>query len=63
MTSEPDGSVPEVVERWERAVHDPGLYDLEVDTSTQTPAACAQAIRRRVDAGSPTAFAALAERR
>jgi chloramphenicol 3-O phosphotransferase len=63
VTSEGDGSVPDVVHRWERAVHDPGLYDLEVDTSTQTPAACAVAIRRRLDAGPPTAFAALAERR
>jgi chloramphenicol 3-O phosphotransferase len=63
VTSGPDGTVPGVVQRWERAVHDPGIYDLEVDTSAQTPAACAGAIRRRLDAGPPTAFAALAERR
>jgi chloramphenicol 3-O phosphotransferase len=64
VTSEGDGSVPDVVHRWERAVHDPGIYDLEVDTSTQTAAACAVAVRRRLDAGPPpTAFAALAERR
>ncbi len=63
VTSAPDGTVPDVVHRWERAVHDPGIYDLEVDTSTQTPAACAVAIRHRLDAGPPTAFAALAERR
>jgi chloramphenicol 3-O phosphotransferase len=63
VTSAPDGTVPDVVRRWERAVHDPGVYDLEVDTSTLTPAACAEAIRRRLDAGPPGAFARLAERR
>ena len=62
VTSEPDGSVPEVVRRWERAVHDPGVYDLEVDTSAQSAEVCAEAIRRRLEAGPPTAFAALAER-
>ncbi len=34
VTSGPGGEVPDVVRRWERAVHDPGIYDLEVDTST-----------------------------
>lgn len=29
--------VPEPVLRCHRAVHLPGIYDLEVDTSTQTP--------------------------
>jgi chloramphenicol 3-O phosphotransferase len=62
VTSEPDGSIPPVVLRWERAVHDPGLYDLEVDTSTTSPEVCAAAIRRRVGEGPPTAFAALATR-
>jgi chloramphenicol 3-O phosphotransferase len=61
-TSEPDGSVPPVVVRWERAVHHPGLYDLEVDTSTSTPGACAAAILRRVRQGPPVAFATLAKR-
>ncbi len=41
-------------------MHDPGIYDVEVDTSTSTPEECAQAIRRRVEAGPPTAFATLA---
>jgi chloramphenicol 3-O phosphotransferase len=62
VTSEPDGSVPEVVKRWERAVHDPGIYDLEVDTSTASPEACAAAIVRRLAEGPPLAFAALAAR-
>ena len=60
VTSGPDGSVPEVVERWERAVHDPGIYDLEVDTSAASPEACAAAILRRLAEGPPVAFAALA---
>ena len=42
----PDGSIPDVVLRWERAVHDPGMYDLEVDTSTSSPDECAAAILR-----------------
>jgi chloramphenicol 3-O phosphotransferase len=62
VTSEPDGSVPEVVRRWERAVHDPGLYDLEVDTAAQSAEGCAEAIRHRLADGPPVAFAALAER-
>ena len=37
VTSAPDGTVPDIVGRWERAVHDPGLYDLEVDTSRPRP--------------------------
>jgi chloramphenicol 3-O phosphotransferase len=60
VTSEPDGRVPDIVRRWERAVHDPGLYDVEVDTSTTTPEACAAAIVRRVQEGPPVAFGELA---
>jgi chloramphenicol 3-O phosphotransferase len=61
--SAPDGTVPEVVSRWERAVHDPGIYDLEVDTSRASPEACAAAVARRLAQGPPVAFAELAERR
>jgi chloramphenicol 3-O phosphotransferase len=55
--------VPEPVLAWQAAVHDPGLYDMEVDTTAMTPAACAAAIRRRLDEGvaSPTAFERLAK--
>ena len=42
--------------RWERAVHDPGVYDLEVDTSVRSPEECALAIRARLVQGPPTAF-------
>ena len=56
--------VPAPVWRWQQAVHVPGVYDLEVDTSVLTPAACAEAIRRRLEDGpAPTAFAELAARR
>lgn len=62
-TSEPDGSIPDVILRWERAVHDPGIYDQEVDTSTASAEDCAEAIVRRREAGPPVAFAALADAR
>lgn len=55
--------IPEPVLAWQAAVHDPGLYDMEVDTTAATPEACAGAIRRRLEAGlpSPTAFERLAK--
>jgi chloramphenicol 3-O phosphotransferase len=62
VRSDPDGTVPEVVSRWERAVHDPGVYDLELDTSRASPEACAAAIARRLEEGPPVAFAELAQR-
>jgi len=41
--------------------HRPGIYDLEVDTTPLSPAACAAAIRRRLDDGpQPSAFQQLA---
>ena len=40
-------------ERWQREVHQPGIYDLEVDTSVMSPAECAAAIRQRLDTGPP----------
>ena len=47
--------------RWQQAVHDPGVYDLEVDTSALNPEACADLIRRRLEGGPPgTAFERLA---
>ena len=62
LTSTPGGGVPEAVRRWPREVHDPGIYDLEVDTSVLTPAECAEAIRRRLEDGPPpTAFRRLLE--
>jgi chloramphenicol 3-O phosphotransferase len=51
--SSPGGGIPDLVRRWETAVHTPGLYDVEVDTSVLLPEACAAAIRRRLDEGPP----------
>lgn len=53
--------VPEAVQRWQEAVHQPGIYDLEVDTSVMTPEDCAAAIGRALAAPpSPSAFEKLA---
>ncbi len=61
-TRGPGGEVPDAVVRWERAVHDPGVYDLEVDTSVGSPSECAAAVEARTEAGPPTAFRELARR-
>jgi chloramphenicol 3-O phosphotransferase len=56
-----DGSVPVPVRRWQEAVHTPGIYDLEVDTSEYSPAECANTIRQRLESGPPpSAFQRLA---
>ena len=44
-----------------QAVHVPGIYDLEVDTSVLRPEACAERIRHHLEAGPPaSAFERLA---
>lgn len=54
--------VPAPVRAWQREVHLPGIYDLEVDTSQLSPAECAEVIRRRLaDGPPPSAFRRLAE--
>jgi chloramphenicol 3-O phosphotransferase len=61
LTSTPGDAVPLPVRRWQCSVHQPGLYDLEVDTSKLTPADCAAAIRGYLrDGPASTAFARLA---
>ena len=61
LTGTPDDAVPEPVRRWQEAVHLPGLYDLEVDTSILSPEQCAELIRTRLSGGpGGTAFALLA---
>jgi chloramphenicol 3-O phosphotransferase len=56
-----DGSVPKPVVLWQQAVHEPGIYDLELDTSVLNPEACAGVIRRRLEDGPPaSAFKRLA---
>ena len=51
--SPPEAPVPKPVRLWQREVHIPGTYDLEVDTSVLSPEACAAAIRQRLDHGPP----------
>jgi chloramphenicol 3-O phosphotransferase len=48
---------PAAVRRWQEAVHAPGVYDLEVDTSVLSAQACAAAIAERLlQAPRPTAL-------
>jgi chloramphenicol 3-O phosphotransferase len=62
---QPEGTendpIPPPIALWQREVHIPGIYDLELDTSEMTPEACAAVIRLRLDDGPPaSAFAQLA---
>ena len=57
-----DASIPAPILAWQAQVHQPGIYDLEVDTSIKSAQACAEEIRQLVDRGvpHPTAFERLA---
>jgi chloramphenicol 3-O phosphotransferase len=56
-----DAPIPAPVRLWQEAVHIPGIYDLEVDTSASSPEACAALIRQRLEDGAPAvAFQRLA---
>ena len=56
-----DAPVPQPVRLWQQAVHNPGIYDLEVDTSVLSPEACAAVIGQHVEHGPPpSAFQRLA---
>ena len=56
-----DSPVTDAVQLWQREVHVPGIYDLEVDTSLLSPEECADVIRRHLDDGpAPSAFQRLA---
>jgi chloramphenicol 3-O phosphotransferase len=56
-----EGSIPQPVHLWQQAVHVPGIYDLEVDTSALSSEACAALIQQRLTDGLPaTAFQQLA---
>jgi len=53
--------VPEAVRLWQQAVHVPGIYDLELDTSMLSAEECAAVIHQRLaDGPPPTAFQRLA---
>ncbi|MBD2729375.1 chloramphenicol phosphotransferase [Nostoc sp. FACHB-892] len=43
-----DSLMPHPVQLWQREVHIPGIYDLEVDTSLLSPGACAEVIRQHL---------------
>ncbi|BCL39452.1 chloramphenicol phosphotransferase CPT family protein [Nostoc sp. MS1] len=61
LVSTADSPVPNPVELWQREVHIPGIYDLEVDTSLLSPAACAEIIHQHlVNIPTPSAFQRLA---
>ncbi len=55
-----DGTIPAPVVCWQEAVHDPGVYDLEVDTSSSSPGECADRILRHIGENAPFAFARIA---
>jgi chloramphenicol 3-O phosphotransferase len=54
-------SVPEPVQRWQDAVHLPGIYDLEVDTGSMSAGQCAALIGvTLLSPAQPSAFSKLA---
>ena len=56
------GTVHDPVSLWHTAVHTPGIYDLEVDTSVLRPDECADLIARRLaESPPPSAFHRLSE--
>jgi chloramphenicol 3-O phosphotransferase len=63
VTGPPDAPIPEPVLRWQREVHEPGIYDIEVDTSQLSPEECAAQIWRCLGATPrPTAYERLLAR-
>lgn len=48
VTGSSDDPVPLPVRLWQEAVHQPGVYDLEVDTSVLSPEQCARRIHQRL---------------
>ena len=61
VIASPGDPVADPVRRWQDAVHRPGIYDLELDTSALTPAQCAEAIAQRLgDGPRVSAFARIA---
>jgi chloramphenicol 3-O phosphotransferase len=54
-------AIPPAVRLWQEAVHVPGIYDLEVDTSVLSAEECAALIHQRLrDGPPPSAFQRLA---
>jgi chloramphenicol 3-O phosphotransferase len=44
-----DGPVPPAVHAWQQAVHNPGIYDLEIDTAMLSPEEAAESIRAHLE--------------
>jgi chloramphenicol 3-O phosphotransferase len=56
-----EDAIPPAVRLWQQAVHVPGIYDMEVDTSVLSPEECAARIQQRLrDGPPPSAFQRLA---
>jgi chloramphenicol 3-O phosphotransferase len=56
-----DGAVPKPIMLWQKSVHLPGIYDLELDTSILSPEECANLIRKKMGENlTNTAFKRLA---
>lgn len=61
VAASPDEPVPAPVLQWQEMVHQPGIYDLDVDTSILSPDQCADAIAARLRSGEPpSAFKTIA---
>ena len=51
-TSTANEPVPATVRKFQEEVHKPGIYDLEVDTTSASPEECAARIRAKLEAGA-----------
>ena len=53
--------IPLPIQLWQREVHIPGIYDVEVDTSLLSPEECARRISENMSEGpEPSAISKLA---
>ncbi|AEV36688.1 Chloramphenicol phosphotransferase family protein [Pseudovibrio sp. FO-BEG1] len=52
LTATTQGDIPLPVQHWQDEVHEPGIYDLELDTSILSPEQCAAEILRTIASGS-----------
>ncbi|EEA94905.1 putative phosphotransferase [Pseudovibrio sp. JE062] len=52
LSATEQGDVPRPVQHWQEEVHKPGIYDLELDTSTLSPEQCAAEILRVIASGN-----------
>lgn len=60
-TWDPNRGLDDPIRLWQREVHIPSIYDIEIDTSKLTPEICAAKIQRHLfDGPEPTAFKLLA---